>query len=127
MNDHQSSVTRNIEEVLMGLWPWLRPRLLGLALLPLESDSSPAFLVEEYGCGLRNERGNGEVDFALCKTISILSILKILSAKITGRSTRLPQYANIGRARRLQPVDPYLGGDLFARYILHLTVRTNAS
>ncbi|TMI52883.1 hypothetical protein E6H13_05650 [Candidatus Bathyarchaeota archaeon] len=83
--------------------------------------------MEEYGSGLRDKAGNGKVDLALCKTISILSILKILPAKITRRSTRLPQYANIGRARRLQPVDPYLRGDSFARYILHLTVRTNES
>jgi len=101
--------------------------LLGLALLPLESDFSPAFLVKEYGRGLRDEAGNGEVNLALCKTISILSILKILAAKITRRSTRLPQYTNIRRARPLQPSDPYLRGDLFARYIVHLTVRTNAS
>jgi hypothetical protein len=40
--------------------------------------------VEEYRHGLRDEAGNGEEDFALCKTISILSGLKILSAKSHG-------------------------------------------
>jgi len=42
-----------------------------------------AFLVKKDGCGLRDERGNRIVDFALCKTISIFSILKIFSSKIT--------------------------------------------
>jgi hypothetical protein len=56
--------------------------LLGLALLPLLRDFFPTFLVEEYGGGLRDEAGNGEEDYALCKTISILSIFKIFSAKI---------------------------------------------
>jgi len=58
--------------------------------------------VEEYGRGLRDEAGNGEEDFALCKTISVLSIPEVLSAKITRRSIRLPQYTNIRRSRRLQ-------------------------
>jgi hypothetical protein len=59
-----------------GLWLSLGAWLLGGAFLPLYGDSFPAFLVEEEGCGLRDEAGNGVVDFALCKTISIFSILK---------------------------------------------------
>jgi hypothetical protein len=69
--------------------------LLGLALFSLQSDFLPAFLVEECGCGLRDEAGNGIVDFALCKTISILSFLKILAARITRRSAMLSRKAKI--------------------------------
>jgi hypothetical protein len=57
--------------------------LVCLASLPAQSDFLPAFLVKKDGCGLRDERGNRIVDFALCKTISIFSILKLFSAKIT--------------------------------------------
>jgi hypothetical protein len=42
------------------------------------------------------------VDFALCKTIRIHSILKILSTKITRRSMRFPRYTDVGRSRCLQ-------------------------
>src|SRR6267143_5998650 len=80
---------------LMGLWLCLGPWFLGRAFLSLYDDSFPAFLVEEEGCGLRDEAGNGIVDFTLCKTISISSILKLPPAKITRRSMRLPQYTNI--------------------------------
>ena len=59
--------------------------------------------MEEYGRDLWDEAGNGVVDFALCKTISILSILKNLSAKITREGIRLPRYTNVGRTRCLQP------------------------
>jgi hypothetical protein len=45
--------------------------------------------MEERGRGLRDKAWNGEVDLALRKTISILSIVKFLPAKITGRSTML--------------------------------------
>jgi hypothetical protein len=69
--------------------------LLRVALLPLQSDFSPAFLVEEYRRGLRDEAGNGIVDFALCNTTSILSIIKFLAAKITRRSAMLSRNAKI--------------------------------
>jgi len=69
--------------------------LLGGSPFPLQSDFSPAFLVEEFGRGLRDEAGNGIAEFALCKTISILSILKILSAKIARRSTMLARNTKI--------------------------------
>ena len=83
--------------------------------------------MEEYGRGLWDEAGNGEVDFALCKTISVLSIFKILTAKITWRSTRLPQYTDIRRSRRVQtPLTPVPRGVEVPRYIVYLTVRTNA-
>jgi hypothetical protein len=72
-----------------------RAWLLDPALFALYSDFSPAFLVEKCGRGLRDKAGNGIVDFALCKTISILSFLKILPAKITRRSTMLSRNTKI--------------------------------
>jgi hypothetical protein len=69
--------------------------LFGPALFSLQSDFFPAFLVEECGRGLRDEAGNGIVDFALCKMISVLSFLKFLSAKITRGSTMLSRNTKI--------------------------------
>ena len=69
--------------------------LLGLAMLSLQGELLPALLMEEDGCGLWDEAGNREGDFALCETISIFSILKVLSAKIAGWSVWLPGQSNV--------------------------------
>ena len=80
-----------VRRLLLYLWAGL----LRLAMFSLQGEFLPALLMEEDGCGLWDEAGNREGDFAFCKTISIFSILKILSAKIAGWSIRLPGQSNV--------------------------------